>query len=88
VDTPVHCRRFSGGRGSRQRFHVPVHAAKEETMNIRTLMFIAVIFPAGVALGGVFTCIRVLVFLAVVFLAGAAVGGVFTYWSMRRKKTP
>ncbi len=57
-------------------------------MNIRTLMFLAVIFPAAVALGGVFTYMRVLVFLAVVFLAGAAVGGVFTYWSMRRKKTP
>jgi hypothetical protein len=57
-------------------------------MNIRILMFLAVIFPAGVALGGVFTYIRVLVFLAVIFLAGAAVGGVFTYWSMRRKRTP
>jgi hypothetical protein len=51
-------------------------------MNIRILRFLAVIFPAGVALGGVFT------YLAVIFLAGAAVGGVFTYWFMRRKKTP
>jgi hypothetical protein len=57
-------------------------------MNIRILRFLAVIFPAGVALGGVFTYVRVVVFLAVIFLAGAAVGGVFTYWSMRRKKTP
>jgi hypothetical protein len=57
-------------------------------MNIRIFTFPAVIFPAGVVLGGVFTYIRVLVFLAVIFLAGAAVGGVFTYWSMRRKKTP
>jgi len=57
-------------------------------MNIRILRFLAVIFPAGVALGGVFTYIRVVVFLAVIFLAGAAVGGVFTYWFMRRKKTP
>jgi len=57
-------------------------------MNLRILMFPAVIFPAGVALGGVSTYIRVLVFLAIIFLAGAGVGGVFTYWSMRRKKTP
>ncbi len=57
-------------------------------MNTPILRFLAAIFPAGVALGGVFTYIRVLVFLAVIFLAGAAVGGVFTYWSMRRKKTP
>ena len=57
-------------------------------MNIRIFLFTAVIFPAGVALDGVFTYVRVLVFLAVIFLAGAAVGGVFTYWSMRRKKTP
>jgi hypothetical protein len=57
-------------------------------MNIRILTLLAVIFPAGVALGGVFTYIRVLVFLAAIFLAGATVGGVFTYWSMRRKKIP
>jgi len=57
-------------------------------MNLRILTLLAVIFPAGVVLGGVFTYIRVLVFLAVIFLAGAAIGGVFTYWSMRRKKTP
>jgi hypothetical protein len=57
-------------------------------MNIRILTLLAVIFPAAVALGGVFTYIRVLMFLVIIFLAGAAVGGVFTYWSMRRKKTP
>ena len=57
-------------------------------MNIRILTFPAVIFPAGVALGGVFTYIRVLVFLAVIFLVGISVGSIFAYWSMRRKKTP
>jgi hypothetical protein len=57
-------------------------------MNIRILTLLAVIFPAGVVLGGVSTYIRALLFLAAIFLAGATVGGIFTYWSMRRKKTP
>jgi hypothetical protein len=88
VDTRVPCGRLSGGCGSWWSFHLLVYAAKEETMNTRIFMFPAIIFPAAVALGGVFTYIRVLVFLAIIFLAGAGVGGVFTYWSMRRKKTP
>src|SRR5580692_4638900 len=34
-DTHVPCSHFSGGRGSWWRFHLLVHAAKEDTLNIR-----------------------------------------------------
>jgi len=35
MDTHVPCGHFSGGRGSRWRFHLLGYAAKEETMNVR-----------------------------------------------------